>query len=129
MLAGVRRDAAGEEALIEFATLLASLDDGVLGALIATLERLQGILPALHAWLEHAARWEIDRREGFAYPLQPPMAAISPDELPEAIATSVALRNAFAEPRHPAPAAVSDFFDRLRDALAAEEERLGARVH
>lgn len=115
--------------MIEFATLLAAIDDGTLGAFIVALDRLQGTLPALQAWLEHAARWESDRRSGFVYPLQPPMAAITPDELPQAVATSSALGAAFRDRRRgPAPA-IADLFDRLRDTLAAEDARRGARVH
>lgn len=115
--------------MIEFATLLAAIDDGTLGAFIVALERLQGTMPALHAWLEHAARWESDRRSGFDYPLQPPMEAISPDELPEAVAASAALGAAFGGRRRSSTPAIADLFDRLRDTLVAEDERRGAQVH
>ena len=115
--------------MIEFAVLLAAIDDGTLGAFIVALDRLQGTMPALHAWLEHAARWESDRRSGFEYPLQPPMEAISPDELPDAVAATTALGAAFrGERRDPVPA-IANLFDRLRDTLAAEDERRAARVH
>ena len=51
--------------MFEFAALLAAIDDLMLDALIATLDQLPGTLPALQAWLEHAARWEFDRRSGW----------------------------------------------------------------
>jgi len=115
--------------MIEFAVLLAAIDDSTLGAFIVALDRLQGTLPALHAWLEHAARWESDRRSGFKYPLQPPMAAIPPEELQEAVAASTALGVAFRGERNEPTPAIADLFDRLRDTLAAEDQRRAALVH
>ncbi|MGH8801604.1 MAG: hypothetical protein ACREX6_04845 [Casimicrobiaceae bacterium] len=115
--------------MVEFAALLALLDDGVLGAFIVALERLQGTMPALQAWLEHAARWESDRRSGFHYPLRPPTAAISPAELPEAVTASMVLGASFRDRRSTPAPGIADFFDRLRDTLAAEEQRASASVH
>ncbi|MBS0326169.1 MAG: hypothetical protein JSS46_06425 [Proteobacteria bacterium] len=115
--------------MIEFAVLLAAIDDGTLGAFIVALDRLQGTMPALQAWLEHAARWESDRRSGFDYPLQPPMAAISPDELPAAVEASTVLGTTFRGERGTPAPAIADLFDRLRDTLAAEDERRTAQVH
>jgi hypothetical protein len=115
--------------MFEFAALLAAIDDLMLGALIATLDQLPGTLPALQAWLEHAARWEFDRRSGFDYPLQPPMAAISPDELPAAVEGSALLGNSFRPERRPDVSPIVAFFDRLRALLVAEQERDGAALH
>jgi len=33
------------------------------------------------AWIEHAADWELHRRSGLDFPLQPPDAAIDPSEV------------------------------------------------
>ena len=115
--------------MFEFAVLLAAIDDIMLGALIATLDQLPGTLPALQAWLEHAARWEFDRRSGFDYPLQPPMAAISPDELPLAVEGSALLRDSFRHERRPDVSPIVAFFDRLKDMLLSEQQREGAALH
>ena len=115
--------------MFEFAALLAAIDDLMLDALIATLDQLPGTLPALQAWLEHAARWEFDRRSGFDYPLQPPMAAISPDELPAAVAGSASLRDSFRPERRPGVSPIVAFFDGLREMLLAEQQREGAVLH
>ncbi|HSQ81336.1 MAG TPA: hypothetical protein VLU54_09410 [Casimicrobiaceae bacterium] len=115
--------------MFEFAALLAAIDDLMLGALIATLDHLPGTLPALQAWLEHAARWEFDRRSGFDYPLQPPTAAISPDELPAAVEGSARLGNSFCHERRPDVSPIVAFFDRLKELLLAAQERDGAVLH
>ncbi|MGE5090237.1 MAG: hypothetical protein ACM3QY_14000 [Candidatus Levyibacteriota bacterium] len=115
--------------MFEFAALLAAIDDIMLGALIATLDHLPGTLPALQAWLEHAARWEFDRRSGFDYPLQAPTVAIAPDELPAAVLGSAMLGNSFRHERRPEVSPIVAFFDRLKDLLLAAQERDGAMLH
>ncbi|MGC1816708.1 MAG: hypothetical protein WA900_03515 [Casimicrobiaceae bacterium] len=115
--------------MFELAALLAAIDDVMLDALIATLDHLPGTLPALQAWLEHAARWESDRRSGFDYPLQPPMAAISPDELPAAVEGSALLGASFQHDRRADVSPIVAFFDRLKESLLAEQQRDGAVLH
>jgi len=85
--------------VIDFVVLLAAIDDRSLQALIATIQQLPAVVPALQAWLDHAARWEYDRRKGMNYPLQGPMAAISPEEVPEALAASALIAQCFRRDR------------------------------
>ena len=97
--------------------------------LFAAIDQLPGILPALQAWIDHAARWERDRRNGLDYPLQGPMAAISPDELPDALAASALIAECFRAERRRDVAAVLAFFEGLRETLLAERQREGSALH
>ena len=115
--------------MIDFVVLLAAIDNRALEAIIATIDQLPGIVPALQAWIEHAARWEFDRRNGRNYPLQGPMAAISPEELPDALAASALIAECFRGERRRDVAAVLAFFEGLRETLAAERERVGSPLH
>ena len=113
---------------VDFVALLAAIDAPSLRALIATLDELPAILPALQAWIDHAARWEDDRRKGFHYPLQAPIAAISPDEVPAALGASTLLGTCFRQERRRDVSAVVAFFDGLSRALAAEQARDGSAL-
>jgi hypothetical protein len=115
--------------VIDFVALLAAIDDRSLQAVIAAIDQLPGILPALQTWIDHAARWEYDRRNGLNYPLQGPMAAISPEELPDALTASTLIAECFRSERRRDVAAVLAFFDGLREALLAERERAGSAPH
>ena len=115
--------------MVDFAVLLAAIDDGSLLTIIAAMEQLPDMLPALQAWIEHAARWEYDRRTGFLYRLQNPMAAFSPDELPDAIAACALIAAAFHDERVRDVSAVRIFFERLRETLLAEARRPSAALH
>jgi hypothetical protein len=53
---------------------LAEVRDDELSALIATANSRPQIAPGLLAWIEHAAKWEQDRRAGSDFALQPPAA-------------------------------------------------------
>ena len=77
-------------------TTLAELTDGELRALIATANGGPQAAPGLLAWIEHAADWELHRRSGLDFPLQPPEAAIDPSEDAASIAAAAALREQFA---------------------------------
>ena len=48
--------------------------------------------PGLLAWIEHACDWEQHRRNDFDFPLQPPEAAIPPEE--DAVSIGTARRRA-----------------------------------
>ena len=115
--------------LVDFVPLLAAIDTRSLQAIIAAINELPDIMPSLQAWIEHAARWECDRRNGFHYPLQGPMAALTPDEVPAALAASTMLGACFRHERRRDVSAVVSFFDGLRNALAAELERAGSALH
>jgi hypothetical protein len=129
-LAHFREDAGAEDRIvIDFVVLLAAIDDRALQAIIAAIDQLPGVLPALQAWIDHAARWEYDRRKGLNYPLQGPMAAISPEELPDALAASALIAECFRHERRRDVTAVLAFFDGLCETLAAERERAGSALH
>ena len=115
--------------MIDFVVLLAAIDDRSLQALMATIEQLPAVVPALQAWLDHAARWEYDRRKGMNYPLQGPMAAISPEELPEALAASALIAQCFRRDRRRDASAVLAFFEGLRETLSNERMRAESPLH
>ena len=115
--------------MIDFVVLLAAIDTFSLEAIIAAIDQLPGVLPALQAWIDHAARWEYDRRLGFSYALQGPMAAISPEELPDAIAASTLISECFRHERRRDVSAVLAFFEGVRKALVTEQQRAGPVLH
>ena len=115
--------------MIDFVILLAAIDNRSLQAIIAAMDQLPGMLPALQAWIDHAARWEYDRRNGLDYPLQGPMAAISPEELPDALTASALIAECFRGERHRDVSAVLAFFEGLRETLVAERQRAGSALH
>jgi len=59
---------------------LAGLTDMELHALTVASNEVPQIAPGLLAWIEGACDWEVNRRRGFDYTLQPPEAAIDPSE-------------------------------------------------
>jgi hypothetical protein len=115
--------------VIDFVVLLGAIDNRSLEAIIAAIDQLPGILPALQAWIDHAARWEYDRRNGLSYPLQGPMASISPDELPDALAATALIAECFRAERRRNVAAVLAFFEGLQETLLVERERDGSALH
>jgi len=114
---------------VDFVSLLAAMDTRALQAMIATIDQMPRIVPALQAWIEHAARWEYDRRNGFHYPLQGPMAAIPPEELPAALGASSMISHCFRHEKRRDVRPVLAFFEGLTKALAAEQARAGSAVH
>ena len=109
--------------MIDFRALLAAIDDKSLHAIINTADSLPSTLPAFQAWIEHAARWEYDRRNGRNYPLQGPMAALSPEEVPDALAAAALLAELFRNEKRRDVSAVLAFFEGLRDTLLVERSR------
>lgn len=114
---------------VDFVPLLAAMDTRSLQAIIATIDQMPGIIPSLQAWIDHAARWEHDRRKGFHYPLQGPMAAIPPEELTAALGASAMISHCFRNERRRDVSRVLAFFETLTRTLATEQERAGAAVH
>ena len=53
------------------------------------------IAPGLLAWLDSACVWQLQRRNGYHYELQPPEAAIPPEEDGVSIDVAAALRDMF----------------------------------
>ena len=115
--------------MTDFTALLAAIDARSLDAIIAAIDRMPDILPALQAWIEHAARWEVDRRNNFHYPLQGPMAALSPDEVTAALGATTMICECFRHERRRDVSAVLAFFEGLRRTLTAERERAGSALH
>lgn len=107
--------------MTDFKALLAAIDDPSLHAIINTVDGLPATLPALQAWIEHAARWEYDRRAGRNYRLQGPMAALSPEEVPDALAMAAILAELFRHEHRRDVSAVLAFFEGLRDTLVIEQ--------
>lgn len=114
---------------VDFVALLAAMDTRSLQAIIATIDQMPGIVPALQAWIDHAARWEYDRRNGFHYPLQGPMAAIPPEELSAALGASSMISHCFRHEKRHEVRPVLAFFEGLTKALAAEQARSGSALH
>ena len=57
-----------------------SLTDSELQALIDATYKAPQTAPGLLAWIDAACEWELNRRAGRDYELQPPEAAIPPEE-------------------------------------------------
>jgi hypothetical protein len=75
--------------------------------------------PALLAWIEHAADWELQRRKGFDFRLAPVDEAIDASENAVATAAAVALHDEFA-----GNSALARFFASTVDALVIRGELL-----
>jgi len=110
-----------ERPVTDFKALLAAIDDASLHAIINAVDSLPATLPALQAWIEHAARWEYDRRAGHNYKLQGPMAALSPEEVPDALTMAAILAELFRHEHRRDVSAVLAFFEGMRDALVFEQ--------
>ena len=125
----LRRASLSETFVTDLVVLLAAIDDRSLRAIISTVDQLPNVVPALQAWIEHAARWERDRRKGFNYPLQGPMAAIEVDELPKALMASALIAECFRRDKRHDVGSVLAFFEGLRDTLVLEQQRAGSTAH
>jgi hypothetical protein len=114
---------------VDFVALLAAMDTRSLEGMIAAIDHMPGVVPALQAWIDHAARWEYDRRKGFHYPLQRPMAAIPPEELSAAVGASSMISHCFRQEKRREVRPVLAFFEGLTKTLAAEQARGGSALH
>jgi hypothetical protein len=79
------------------AAALAELTDHELRSLIDATNGAPQIASGLLAWIEAACDWELNRRAGMEYDLQPPEAAIPPEEDAVSIEAAIALRATFAQ--------------------------------
>ena len=95
---------------------LAQLIEPELKGLIDAARGSPPVAPRLLAWIDAACDWELNRRDGRDYELQPPDAAIPDDENAKSIAVAQSLRSVFAKdsPR------VRRFFDALVGLLTGE---------
>jgi len=103
--------------------VLADLDDGELAALIEATNKVPQIAPGLLAWLEHAADWERHRRAGVDFPIQPPEAAIPPEEDAVSIDAAAIIRAKFAQDERVEARAVVRLFDAIVGLLTGSGHR------
>ena len=59
---------------------LAGIADAELRGLAEATNDVEQVAPGLLAWLEAACDWELNRRQGLDYEMQPPEAAVPPEE-------------------------------------------------
>jgi len=85
------------------------MSDVELDALIEATYKVEQLAPGLLAWIDSACVWELQRRSGYDFELQPPEAAIPPEEDAVSIDAASALRTSFARDS----AAVRVLFDAL----------------
>lgn len=71
------------------------------------------------AWLDSACVWQLQRRNGYDYELQPPEAAIPPEEDGVSIEAAITLRDTFAKESP----AVRALFDAMVELLAGGGRR------
>jgi hypothetical protein len=102
---------------------LAQLNDGELTALIDATNGVPQIAPGLLAWVEHICEWELNRRGGSDFPLQPPDAAIDPSEDTVSIAAAVILRAQFAQDDRKEARGVAVLLDAMIGVLSGGERR------
>jgi hypothetical protein len=67
---------------------LAVMSSAELDALIDATYKAEQIAPGLLAWLDTACVWQVQRRNGYHFELQPPEAAIPPRRTPSVLAWS-----------------------------------------
>jgi hypothetical protein len=96
---------------------LAGLSDAELERLIAATYGVPQTAPGLLAWIDGACDWELNRRRGVDYPLQPPEAAIPPEEDSVSIDAAMAMRLAFPKDDRAEARRVLALFDVLVELL------------
>jgi hypothetical protein len=96
---------------------LAVMSNAELDALIKATYKVEQIAPGLLAWLGSACVWQLQRRNGYHFELQPPEAAIPPEEDAVSIDAAIALRTTFAKESP----AVGALFDALVELLSGGE--------
>jgi hypothetical protein len=101
---------------------LGELEDVELRALMAAAGEVVVIAAAgLLAWIEHLADWELNRREGLHFSLQPPEAAIPPEHEVDSLAAALMLRQQFVEDAEPRASLVT-LFDASLGVLTGGEQ-------
>jgi hypothetical protein len=98
---------------------LAEVTDVELRGLVEATNDVEQIAPGLLAWLEAACDWELNRRAGIDYELQPPEAAIPPEEDEVSFGASIAIRDTFGQDLP----AVRAMFDALVDLLTGSGQK------
>ncbi len=95
------------------------MSNAELEALIEATYKVQQVAPGLLAWLDSACLWQLQRRNGYDFELQPPEAAIPPEEDAVSIEAASVLRDTFAKESP----AVRALFDALVDLLTGGERK------
>jgi hypothetical protein len=122
-----------DRALHAIAVALAELDGAELRSLIraingvrptapgvrASIDGIPQMAPGLLKWVAAACHWELHRRHGRDYELQPPEAMIPPEEAAVNIEAAISLRAMFPQGIHGAHA----LFDALAELLTAVEHK------
>lgn len=102
---------------------LAALDDGELSALMEATNNVPQIAPGLLAWIESACDWELNRRKGLEYPLQPPRAAIPPEEDAVSVDAAAIIRAHFVQDERVEARGVVVLFDAIVGLLTGSGKR------
>ena len=110
------------DSLTDIVASLVQLTGRDLMRLHFTVNQVQAVPPGLVAWVEHATDWELNRRAGFFYRLQGPLAAIDDTEIKRSLATLSVLSNCFGGDRQLHCMAIADFFQLVASVLRAEIE-------
>ena len=104
--------------LVDVRGVLAELADDELEVLFATSWLRPAPCMALLAWIEHAADWEVNRRKGFDFHLEPPDEAIDLSEDQVAISAAIVLHDEYA-----GDSAIARFFAAVVDILIERGQR------
>lgn len=112
-----------DEQLEPVAEALAALEESELRALVVAANELMLMAAGLLSWIEHLADWELNRRSGLDFPLQPPDAAIGPEEGAESIVAATMMRDGFADASRDNAEPVVALFDAIVEALTGPPER------
>ena len=106
-----------EQELRPVADALAKLAEAELRAMVVAANELMLEAAGLLLWMEHLADWELNRRGGLVSRLQPPYAAILPEEHVESVVAMTMLRDGFEEGSWADSAPVVALFDAIIGAL------------
>ena len=98
---------------------LAGIADAELRGLAEATNDVEQVAPGLLAWLEAACDWELNRRQGIDYEMQPPEAAVPPEEDDISVGAAIAIRDTFAQDSP----AVRALFDALVQLLAGGRQK------
>ena len=88
-----------------------------LRALVEATTDAPQIPPGLLSWIDTACEWELNRRDGLYYGLQPPEATIPSEQDAVSVDAAIAMRATFALIDPFETGAVLAFFDALADLL------------
>ena len=117
-LARNRNNPAMPDPLADVRAVLAELADDELEVLFATSWLRPAPSLALLAWIEHATDWEVNRRKGFDFHLEPPDEAIDASEDQVAISAAIVLHDEYA-----GDSAIARFFGAAVDILIERGQR------